>query len=178
MKKLLSSFLLALPLMANPTTGTTLSNITLDKSSGGYIQGGAWSSDMLEGKTTLLLYVDPDEQSIGESFNATLDALEKELQGKNFQILLVLNLNATWKPNAIIEALVKKKMQEYPHRIYVVDKKSILVKKWHLNDDAYNMLLLDSSAKVLYAHTGAWSKESISEVDTLVRQSVANAKES
>ena len=173
MKNILPLLFMSLSLFANPAINTTLSNAVLDKDDGGYVKGGAWNSSMLEGKTTLLMYVDPDEKSKGEVFKPTIEAFEKELNFSKFQILVILNLHATWKPNVIIEKLLKNKMEEYPQRIYVVDKESVLVKKWKMNDDEYNVHVLDPQAKVLFSHAGEWKKEDMIKADKLVRKTVA-----
>ena len=105
--KILPFLLMSLSLFANPAVNTTLANAVLYNTDGGYVKGGAWSSPMLEGKTTLLMYVDPDEKSKGEVFKPTIEAFEKKLDFSKFQILVILNLNATWKPNIIIEKLLR-----------------------------------------------------------------------
>ena len=172
MKKTLLLLLSALALLANPTLNTTLEPITLDKDRGGYVKGGIWSSAMLKGKTTMLMYVDPDEKSKGEVFKPTIEAFERDLDFSKFQIVVVINLKATWKPNALIESLLKSKMQEYPKRIYVVDKASVLVDKWDMKDDEYNVLVIDDKAKVLFAHSGEWSEDGIKEIDRVIRSEV------
>ena len=173
MKKILPLLLISLSLMANPTVNTTLPHVVLDKDNGSYVKGGAWDSSMLQGKTTLLMYVDPDEKSKGEVFKPTIEAFEKELDFSKFQILVIINLNATWKPNALIEKLLQNKMEDYPQRIYVMDKESVLVKKWKMNDDEYNVLVVNPQAKVLFSHSGEWKKEDMNKVDKLVRKTVA-----
>ena len=174
MKKILSPLFMSLALLANPTANTVLPHVTLDEDNGGYVKGGAWNSNMLKEKTTLLMYVDPDEKSYGEIFKPTIEAFENELDFSKFQIIVVLNLNATWKPNILIESLLQDKMKKYPQRIYVVDKESVLVKEWHMNDNAYNVLILDPNAKVIYSHSGKWNKKDMQEIDILVRQTVQN----
>ena len=172
MKHFLTLAFLTLSLMADVTIGTSLTNITLDNDDGGYVKGGAYDALMLKGKTTLLMYVDPDEKSKGEVFKPTIEAFEKELDFSKFQIVVILNLNATWKPNALIESLLENKMKEYPKRTYVIDKNSVLVKKWNLVDDEYNVLVLNPDAEVLYVHKGEWDKSEMSVANDVVRNSV------
>jgi len=174
MKKIILSFsVLFSSLFAEVSVGTQLSPLSLQGDTGGYVEKGmVWSSAMLHGKTTMLMYVDPDEKSKGKVFNSTIEAFEKELDFDKFQILVILNLKATWKPNALIKKLLKDKSKDYPKRIYVIDKESVLVKAWGLKDDAYNILLIDEKAKVLYTHLGAWKQDEIKEIDTLIRKRV------
>jgi len=156
---------------AEVSVGSKLSTLSLEGDTGGYVaKGMPWSSKMLEGKTTMLMYVDPDEKSKGEVFKPTIEAFERDLDFNNFQILVILNLKATWKPNALISKLVKNKIKDYPKRIYVLDKNSVLVKTWGLKDNAYNTLVIDDKAKVIYTHSGEWKKGEISEINALIRK--------
>ncbi len=172
MKQTLSLLLLSLSLMANPTVGSKLPHIILDGSDGSYVQGGAWDSSMLDGKTTMLMYVDPDEKSKGEIFKPNIEAFERDLDFSKFQIVVILNLSATWKPNALIEKLLENKMTDYPKRIYVMDKNSVLVKKWNMVDDEYNTLVLDSQTKVLFSHSGKWNKNDMKNIDKIIRDNI------
>ena len=173
MKKLIvSTALLVSSLMAEVSMTEPLAPITLEGSKGGYYDGKTWSSSMLEGKTTMLMYVDPDEKGKGEIYKPTIEALEKDLDFDKFQILVILNLKATWKPNAVIEMLLKKKSKKYPKRIYVLDKDSVLVKKWNLKDDEYNTLVVDKSSKVIYSHSGKWKEGEMAKIDTFIRLQV------
>ena len=168
-KMILSCALLVSSLVAEVSMTEPLSAISLEGSKGGYHDGKAWNSSMLEGKTTMLMYVDPDEKSKGEVYKPTIEALEKDLDFNTFQILVILNLKATWKPNAVIEMLLKKKSKKYPKRIYVLDKDSVLVKKWNLPDNEYNTLVVDKSSKVIYSHSGKWKEGEMSKIDTFIR---------
>ncbi len=159
-------------LMAEVSMSKPLSEISIEGNSGGYVEGGGWNSSMLEGKITMLMYVDPDEKSKGEEFKSTIEALEKDLDFSKFQILVILNLKATWKPNALIEKLLEDKSKKYPKRIYVLDKDSVLVKEWKLRDNEYNTLVIDKSSKVLYSHSGKWKKGEISQIKSLIRAQV------
>lgn len=163
-------------LMAEVSIIEPLSAISLEGSRGGYFQGGEWNSAMLEGKITMLMYVDPDEKSKGEEFKSTIEAFEKDLDFNKFQILVILNLKATWKPNIMIETLLKDQSKKYPKRIYILDKDSILVKEWKLRDNEYNTLVIDESSKVIYSHSGKWEESETSQIKTLVHTQVKHIK--
>jgi len=120
----------------------------------------------------MLMYVDPDEKSKGEIFKHTIEGFEKDLDFSKFQILVILNLNATWKPNAIIESLLKDKVKDYPKRVFITDKESVLVKKWGLKDDEYNMLVISKDSKLLHLHSGKWTQPEIQKVNKLIRNNV------
>ncbi len=177
MKKIIVSVgLFISSLMAEVDMTKPLSEISIEGDHGGYFQGAAWSSSMLKGKTTMLMYVDPDEKSKGEKFKPTIEEFEKNLDFDKFQILVILNLKATWKPNTLIETLLEDKSKKYPKRIYILDKDSVLVKEWKLRNDEYNTLVIDKSAKVLYSHSGKWKKGEISQIKKLIHTQVKDTK--
>ena len=93
-----------------------------------------------------------------------------------FQILVILNLKATWKPNTLIKTLLKDMSKKYPKRIYILDKDSVLVKEWKLRDNEYNTLVIDKSSKVLYSHSGKLKEGEISQIDTLIRSQLKHTK--
>ena len=170
MKKTLLTLALTLTtLFGAVETSTPLPPLLLEGDQGGLYSGTAWSSEMLEGKTTLLLYVDPDERSKGEVFKPAIEAFERELDFDRFQILVILNLNATWKPDALIKKMMGSKIEEYPKRTYILDTKSALVKQWRLIDDEYNVLVIDKHSKVIFEHAGEWDGEQIDKIDRLIR---------
>ena len=173
MKKVLFSLALSLSSLFAVDTSAPLPTIVLEGDSGGYYSGKPWNSEMLKGKTSMLMYVDPDEKSKGEIFKPTIAGFEKDLDFEKFQILVIINLKATWKPDAIIKKMMKSKVDEHPKRTYILDADSVLVKNWNLPDDEYNTLIIDEDGKVIYQHKGKWNDDEMKKVDTLVRQTIS-----
>jgi hypothetical protein len=171
-KTLLLLSIAALSLFAEVDTTKPLSKMVIEGDNGGYYNGKAWDSEMLKGKTTMLMYVDPDEKGKGEPFKPTIEGFERDLDFDTFQILVIINLNATWKPDALIKKMMKSKVDTYNKRTYILDAKSVLVKGWGLPDDEYNTLIIDKEGKVIYQHAGDWDDQQMKEVDTLVRHNV------
>ena len=159
-------------LVADVNVGDVLSKVQMDGNTVSYLDGKAWDSSMLNGKVSMIMYVDPDEKSKGTAFKPEIEALEKELDFDKFQIVVILNLKATWKPNAVLKKFLKEKAEDYPKRIYVLDKESVLVKSWKAIDNEYNVLVTDKKAKVIYSHSGKWKNGEISKIDTIIRKSV------
>ena len=118
------------------------------------------------------MYVDPDEKDKGEVFKSTIESFERDLDFNKFQIVVILNLKATWKPNFLIESLMKSKLIDYPKRIYVLDKDSVLVKKWGLKNNEYNTLLINEQVKAIYSHSGEWKNNDISKINSLIRAEI------
>ncbi len=173
MKKIITLITFAVAsLFAEVDMEKSLSAITLEGDNGSYYTGEAWGSSMLKGKTTMLMYVDPDEKSKGEIFKPTIEAFEKDLDFNKFQILVILNLDATWKPDFVIRSLMKSKLTDYPKRIYILDTNSVLVKEWGLTDNEYNTLVINDESKVIYSHSGKWKEGEIDKINVLIRSEV------
>jgi predicted transcriptional regulator len=173
MKKTIVLLTLAVAsLFAEVDMETPLTAVTLEGDNGSYYTGEAWDSSMLQGKTTMLMYVDPDEKNKGEVFKPTIEAFERDLDFNKFQILVILNLNATWKPDFVIRSLMKSKLTDYPKRTYILDTNSVLVKEWGLTDNEYNTLVINDESKVIYSHSGKWKEGEIDKINVLIRSEV------
>ncbi len=170
MKKILLSILLVNLQLFSLQLGETPAHVIIDGKNGGLINGGAWDSSMINGKVFVLFYVDPDKKDVNEEF---ADALKKEkFDHKNFASLAIINLAATWKPNMIIEAILKKKQKKFPDTTYVKDKKKVLVKKWAMADDASNIVIFSKQGKVLYFKNGKLNENEISKVIQLIKENL------
>jgi YtfJ family uncharacterized protein len=148
--------------------GSVPPKVVLDGSDGGRTDGSAWSSQMLKGKVHLLFYVDPDEKDLNEPLTQALK--KRHFDRRKFASVAVVNLAATWKPDVIIEALLKKKQKEFPDTIYVKDKKSVLVKKWQLADDNSDILVFDKQGRLLYKKFGRLSDDEIVQLLALIEK--------
>jgi len=170
MKKTLAGLMLATVAAMAIEVGSVPPKVVLEGSNGGKTNGSAWHSDMLKGKVHVLFYVDPDEKDLNEPF---VQALKKHgFDHSKFSSVAVINMAATWKPNVIIEALLKKKQKEFPDTIYVKDKKSVLVKQWELADDNSDILVFDKNGKLIYKKFGKLSKDEISKVLSLIEKNL------
>ena len=143
------------------TVGEVPSSVVIDGDNGGMVQdGSAWNSSTITDKVYVMFYVDPDEKDTNNEFSATLK--EKKYDRSNYGSLAVINLAATWKPNFIIESILKDKQEEFPDTIYVKDKNSVLVNAWKIDDDASNILIFSKNGEVLFYKSGKMSEEDIS----------------
>lgn len=157
LKTILLSILLILNLSAI-TIGEVPKDVTIDRENGGLaIDGGEWNSSSIKEKVLVMFYVDPDEKDTNSHFSQILKA--KEYDRSNYGSIAVVNLAATWKPNFIIESILKDKQKEFPDTIYVKDKKSVLVNEWSIKDDASNILIFSKSGELLFYKSGAMSEE-------------------
>jgi len=165
--------LLAISLHAAPSIGKRLPHASLSGQHGGYLLSGkAWNSSMLKGKTTLLIYADPDERDTGKKFAPLIDAMESKLNPKKFQVVMIMNLGATWKPTFLIKKLSGRIVKKYPRRIFVLDKKSLLTQKWGLKNNAYDVLVIDKKEKLRFNHSGAMTSKDMKTLESAVQTSM------
>lgn len=160
--------LAASPASAALPRGKIPPSVTLQGDEGGKVSGGSWSSEKLAGKPSIIFYVDPDESELNDH---VAEALKRaELDESKFHSVAIINMDATWLPNGIIQGKLEDKQEEFPRTVYVRDNEKILVKKWGLGDDTYGVSILDSSGRCLFSHDGKLSKAQTEEVVALMRK--------
>ena len=162
MKKIVLSLLLSTACLFAIETGKIPSTVVIDGKNGGAIKGGAWSSMMLKDKVTVLFYVDPDERDANQALTQALKT--KHFDRSKYRSVAIINLAASWLPNAVLEAKLKAKQKEFPDTIYVKDKHKVLVKKWKLRDDSSDILIFDKGGKLIYKKFGKLSQKEIEAV--------------
>ena len=129
--------------------GEVLPPLTLEGNNGGDSSSKAWHSQNLEGKVHVLLYMDPDKRKEAMPFLDTLNA--KQYDKKKYSTVAIVNLAATWMPDAILEAMLSKIPNELNNTEFVFDKRNYILAKWDTKDDASNVVILDENMKVLYS---------------------------
>ncbi|MCF6245093.1 MAG: YtfJ family protein [Sulfurovum sp.] len=151
--------------------GEKLPNVTLEKDNGGNNLGQAWHSSSLKGKVHVLLYMDPDKRKEAMPFLDILNS--KHYDKQKYSTVAIVNLAATWMPDAVLETMLSKKQQELNNTEFIFDKTKYLLKKWNLKDDASNIIVCDKKGKILYLKSG---KLSSAEVDKVMQIITANIK--
>ncbi|WP_207560943.1 YtfJ family protein [Sulfurimonas aquatica] len=153
------------------TIGQTPKLVSISDDNGGLVEDGSvWSSSIITDKVYVMFYVDPDEKDVNEHFSQALKA--KEYDKSRFGSMAIINLAATWKPNFVIEKILKGKQEEFPRTIYVKDKSSVLVKEWELADDASNILLFASDGKLLFYKSGKMQEDDMNKVFKLIEDNI------
>ncbi len=170
MKKIILGFLVLVGSVVAVELGKVPSNVTLDGENGGKTDGSAWNSMMLKGKVHILFYVDPDERKLNEPLTQALK--KRHFDRKKYASVAMINLAATWLPNAILESKLKAKQKEFPDTIYVKDKKKVLVKKWGLADDNSDILIFDKKGELIYKKFGKLSEKEITSVLALIEKNL------
>ncbi|WP_457606069.1 YtfJ family protein [Nitratifractor sp.] len=150
--------------------GAPLPSVTLQGDHGGTSSGAAWHSSSLKGKVHILLYMDPDKRKAMMRF---LDRLNKKrFNPGRYSTVAIVNLAATWMPDAVLTAMLRKKEKDLYHTEFVFDKKKVLVKRWHLADDDTNVIVCDARGRVLYLHRGPMDEAEIDKVLRLVERQI------
>lgn len=158
---------------------TSFSQVTIGKrpplvqfsgDNGAKTDGSSWSSKSITGKVYSLFYVDPDEKDANEVFIDKLKA--QEFDRNKYGSIAIINLAATWKPNIIIERILKSKQEKYPDTIYVKDRVSKLVKSWGLKDDAYNVLLFNKKGELLFQKAGTMTDKETETYFKLIKENL------
>jgi len=164
--KIVKGWLLSAATLMAVEVGTIPPKVTIGGENGGRTDGKAWHSQMLQGKVYVLFYVDPDKKDVNEPF---VQALKKHgFNHQTFGTVAVVNMAATWKPNVVIEALLKQKQKEFPDTTYVRDKKSVLVKRWKLADNESDVLIFDKRGRLIYKKFGKLSSKEIRKAIALI----------
>ena len=169
-KTILLASLLTLNLSAL-TLGEVPKAVTISNDNGGLVKdSSAWSSSSIKNKVFVMFYVDPDEKDLNNDFSAALKA--KKYDRANYGSLAIINLAATWKPNFVIESILKSKQEEFPDTIYVKDKKSLLVKEWALADDNSDIIIFAKSGKVIFHKDGKMQASDIQKALKLIEENL------
>lgn len=166
---LISLLLLSLPVLASAqlANGVVPPKADLNGSNGGRLNGQTWSSTEITGKVYTMMYVDPDEKGINEHVEQALKA--ENFPRDKYGSIAVINMDATWKPNAVIKMILDGKQKDFPHTIYVLDKDKILVKKWGLADDNYHVITFDKTGKVIFQKAGKLSDADVKKLIEVIK---------
>ena len=170
MKKIILGFLIVVSSSMAVEMGKVPSSVSISGENGGKIDGTVWSSEMLKGKVHIFFYVDPDERKLNESLTKALK--KRHFDRKKYASVAMINLAATWMPNAILESKLKAKQKEFPDTIYVKDKKKVLVQKWGLEDDNSDILVFNKKGELIYQKFGKLSEKEIASVLALIEKNL------
>ncbi len=142
--------------------------VELKEKMGGRLDGTPWTSAELQGKVSVLFYVDPDEK---DTNNEASEALNKEKFSEDkYQSFGIINMAATWMPNFAISSALKDKQKRYPKTIYVRDYKKVLVKAWNIADDSSDVLAFDKKGQLIFRKDGKLTVEDIKTLIKVIRE--------
>ena len=124
-------------------------------------------SPEFRGKVLSAFYVDPDEADMNDHVSEALKkaADDKVLDRTYYKGFGITNLKATWKPNFVIKAIVKRKQKKYD-TIILLDYNFTILELWGLENDSSNLVVLDKNRICRYIYKG---KIPESEIPTIVQ---------
>ena len=170
MKKIILGFLVLAGSSFAIEVGKVPSMVSLSGDNGGKVDGSSWNSRSLKGKVHIVFYVDPDERKLNESLSQALK--KRHFDRTKYASVAMINLAATWLPDAVLESKLKSKQKEFPDTIYVKDKKKVMVRKWGLADDNSDILVFDKNGKLIYKKFGKLSAKEIKDVLALIEKNL------
>jgi len=168
MKKIVLTLFITLGSLMAIEIGQVPPKVQLSGESGGKVDGTPWNSSMLKDKVYVMFYVDPDERKANEALTEALK--KRHFNREKYASIAMINLAASWLPNAILESKLKEKQKTFPDTIYVKDKKKVLVKKWQLADDNSDILIFDKKGRLLYQKFGKLSQKEIEQILSLIEK--------
>jgi predicted transcriptional regulator len=156
--------------------GKTLPPLTISGEHGGNVKdNGAWNSQSMNGTLNFVVYVDPDDSELNDELVNRLQA--EKFPEAYFHSVAIINMAATWKPNAIIMSVLRGKQEKFPRTTYVFDKDRFASQNWNLTPEGYHVLLVDRDGSVLYEKAGKLDKGEIEKFVDLVRSKVKEAEQ-
>jgi predicted transcriptional regulator len=163
MRKFLLAVLLCNATLWGVTLGEPPKDIVLKDA---LVSGGDWV--LHKDKVQVIFYVDPDEKNINDDFSQALKA--SNLDKSKFDVIVIVNLKATWIPKFVIMPDLKKEQKKEPEVTFVVDREKSLVHEWGLGDEKSSVLIFDKSGKLVYVHEGKLDNAEIVKVLDLIKQ--------
>ncbi len=152
MKKIGLIFLITVLQLFALETGEKIPYVELVGDNGGYLDESKWKSTDMDAKANIVFYVDPDLKDLNDDFAKVLQKLH--LSSQELKVFVIINMQASWIPNVLIDSVLESKQKKFPEAQYVKDNNGVLVKKWALKDDDYDVLVVDKKHKVLFSYIG------------------------
>lgn len=168
---LIFAFFITPLVAATPKVGDKLPVLKLAGEAGGRVDGSEWSSELISGKVWALFYVDPDEKGLNVKMEEALKAAD--FPASQYGSTAVINMDASWLPNAAIASALADKQKEFPQVVYAKDMKKALVKQWGLKDDDYGVLVFDKTGTLLYIKEGLLLAEDIRQLVATIKKAIS-----
>ena len=112
--------------------------------------GNMFTMDSWAGKIMGVSYVDPDESEMNEEFSDRVKKaidVDSLIARDSFKGIGIADCASSWKPDFLIRAIGGRKAKKYETTV-LFDFDAILRKSWDLNEDSYNIIILDKSRVV------------------------------
>ena len=110
-----------------------------------------WSEKILQ-----INYVDPDESEMNEEFNDRVKKaidVDSLISRDSFKGIGIADCASSWKPDFLIQAIGGKKAKKFETTV-LFDYSAVLRKSWNLDEDSYNIIILDKDRIVRGLYKG------------------------
>ncbi len=107
--------------------------------------GNLLTMDDWAGKIMGVSYVDPDESEMNEEFSDRVKKaidVDSLISRDSFKGIGIADCASSWKPDFLIKAIGGRKAKKYETTV-LFDSDAILRNSWNLNEDSYNIVILD-----------------------------------
>ena len=107
--------------------------------------GNLFTMDDWAGKIMGVSYVDPDESEMNEEFSDRVKKaidVDSLISRDSFKGIGIADCASSWKPDFLIKAIGGRKAKKYETTV-LFDSDAILRNSWNLNEDSYNIVILD-----------------------------------
>ena len=132
--------------------------------------GNIFTMENWSGKILQINYVDPDESEMNEEFNDRVKKaidLDSLISRDSFKGIGIADCASSWKPDFLIRAIGGRKAKKYETTV-LFDFDAILRKSWDLNEDSYNIVILDKSRIVRGLYKEKMSESEMDEALQLI----------
>ena len=132
--------------------------------------GNMFTMDNWSGKIMGVSYVDPDESEMNEEFSDRVKKaidVDSLIARDSFKGIGIADCASSWKPDFLIRAIGGRKAKKYETTV-LFDFDAILRKSWDLNEDSYNIVILDKSRIVRGLYKEKMSESEMDEALQLI----------
>ena len=132
--------------------------------------GDMYTMDNWAGKIMGVSYVDPDESEMNEEFSDRVKKaidVDSLIARDSFKGIGIADCASSWKPDFLIRAIGGRKAKKYETTV-LFDFDAILRKSWDLNEDSYNIVILDKSRIVRGLYKEKMSESEMDEALQLI----------
>ncbi len=143
------------------TVGEKAPLVVLTGKAGEKLNGGGWNSNVIGGKVTVVMYVDPDKNSTNEHVE---DSIRSHFTREDIKVFGVVNTAATFIPNFMLRRRLSAKQARNPLVDLVLDFDRNLEKKWGLKDDRYNVMVFDKEGKLFFLKEGVCDENDVKQI--------------
>ena len=132
--------------------------------------GDMYTMEDWSGKILQINYVDPDKSEMNEEFNDRVKKaidVDSLIARDSFKGIGIADCASSWKPDFLIRAIGGRKAKKYETTV-LFDFDAILRKSWDLNEDSYNIVILDKSRIVRGLYKEKMSESEMDEALQLI----------